>query len=71
MEPSNEVKKLKTKIKKYEQQLEGTTDPVDRTALLKMLAALLEEKVLLLQSEQSEQACMGKRDSIHPHVYIY
>ena len=53
MQPSDELKKLYTQIEKYDGLFEGTTDPEGRTALLKILAAMRQEKVLLMQGEQA------------------
>ena len=51
MQSSGELEKLQSKIDKYEEQLEGTTDQAERTAILTMLAAMRQEKVLLMQGE--------------------
>ena len=53
MQSSDELEKLRSKIEKFEEQLEGTTDPAKQTAILTMLAAMRQEKVLLMQGEQA------------------
>ena len=57
MQPSDELKMLYTQIEKYDGLVEGTTDPEART---EMLAAMRQEKVLLMQGEQAEESpgCM-------------
>jgi hypothetical protein len=56
---SGELEMLQSKIVKYEEKLERTTDPAQQTALLTMLAAMRQEmaamrqgKVLLMQGER-------------------
>lgn len=51
----DELKKLDTQIDRYDALVEGTTDPQDRTTLLKMLAAMREEKVILMKREQAKK----------------
>lgn len=51
MYPSEELKELQAKIDEYEEHLQGTTDPADRTALLKVLASMREEKVLIMRGK--------------------
>ena len=53
MQSSGELEKLQSKIDKYEEQLEGTTDIPKQTAMLTMLAAMRQEKVMLMQGEQA------------------
>ena len=59
MQSSSELEKLRTKIEKYEEQLEGTADPANQTAMLMMLAmrqelaAMRGKEVLLMKGEQA------------------
>ena len=53
MQSSDELEKLRSKIEKYEEQLEKTTDPANQTAMLTMLAAMRQKEVMLMQGEQT------------------
>ena len=53
MQPSDELDELRSEINELKKQLEGTKDQAERTAILTMLAAMRQEKVLLMQGEQA------------------
>jgi hypothetical protein len=53
MQPSDELDELRSEINELKKQLEGTKDQAERTAILTMLAAMRQEKVLLMQREQA------------------
>ena len=53
MQSSDELEKLRSKIEKFEEQLEGTTDPAKQTAMLTMLAAMRQKEIMLMQGEQA------------------
>ena len=53
MQSSDELEKLVAKIGELEAQLERTTDIAKQTAMLNVLAAMRQEKVLLMQGEQA------------------
>ena len=58
MQSPGELEKLQSKIEKYEEQLDRTTDPANQTAMLTMLAAMRQsEKVLLMRGEK-DPGCM-------------
>ena len=53
MQSSEGLEKLRSEIDELKEQLERTTDQAERTAMLTMLAAMRQEKVLLMQGEQA------------------
>ena len=53
MQSSDELEKLRTKIEELEGQIKGTKDQAETTAMLNVLAAMRQEKVLLMQREQA------------------
>ena len=53
MQSSEGLVELRSEIAEIKEQLKWTTDPADRTAMLKMLAAMREKEVLLMQGEQA------------------
>ena len=53
MQSSQGLKELQTKIEKIEKQIEVTEDQAQKTALLNVLAALLQRENFLLQGEQA------------------
>ena len=53
MQSSSELVELRSEIAELKEQLKGTTDQAEKTALLTMLAAMRQEKVLLMQREQA------------------
>ena len=53
MQSSSELVELRSEIAELKEQLKGTTDPAKQTAMLTMLAAMRQEKVLLMQGEQA------------------
>ena len=53
MQSSDELEKLRPKIEELEEQLKGTTDIAQQTAMLNVLAAMREEKILLMKGEQA------------------
>ena len=67
MQSLGELEELQSKIKKYEERLERTTDPANQTAMLTMLAgmrqelgALRQKEVLLLLREPSCERSSGR-----------
>ena len=54
MQASDELEKLRSKIGKYEEQVDGITDPAERTAMRQEMAAMRQKEVLLMS--QGEQA---------------
>ena len=54
MQASDELEKLRSKIGKYEEQVDGITDTAERTAMRQEMAAMRQKEVLLMS--QGEQA---------------
>ena len=53
MQSSSELVELRSEIAELKEQLKGTTDQAEKTALITLLAAMRQKEVLLMQGEQA------------------
>ena len=53
MQSSSELVELRSEIAELKEQLKGTTDQAEKTALITLLAATRQKEVILMQRERA------------------